>query len=270
MNFLKKNMFIVLTTVLIIVFIVLLCMFIFMSKNYMSINGRINTKHATEFVITDDKLNKTTLSPDDEEYKTVNNILSNAKIHFYSDGLLEYDTEKDVIELKVGNKSKKFFTYSNEKSNSLLIIVKDLFENADTAQKLDFPYYIVTELSFSDYYKIFPKSSLLSENNIIAIIDTDIQTNSQNGQNGKLHIRNDNDCAIRFEEIDYNDESISITANASENISPHSDYEIEIKIKAKNEVTNVTKYLQDSNFKISFFSAVNSNDKLEFFNVEYH
>lgn len=272
MKFLKKNIFIALAAVLIIIFIVLLCVFIFISKNYISINGYINTKHPTEFVITDDKLNNTTFSIDDEEYKVVNHILSNAKIYFYSDGMLEYDIEKDVIELKNGSKSKKFFMYNNEKSNSVLVIVYDFFENADTAKKLDYPYYFVAELSLSDYYKIFPKSTLLFENNITAIIDTDIQTNTDNHSepNAKLHIRNDNDCAIRFEKINYSDENISITANASENINPHSDYEIDIKIEIKNEVKNVKKYLQDSNLKITFLSAANSNDKLELLNIEYH
>lgn len=270
MNFHKKYFFIALTTILFFAFIILICVFIFMSKNFISINGYINTKNTTEFVITDDKLNETTLSPKDEEYKSVNTILSNAKIHFYSNGLLEYDIAKDVVELKKGGKTKKLYTYNNENSDNMFIIIHDFFEDSDTSKKLDYPYYIVAQISLSDYYKIFPKSSLLFENNITAIINTDVQADSYNEQNGKLYIRNDNDCAIRFEKISYNDDNISITANASENISPHSDYDIEIKIKAKNEDKNVSEYLQDSNLKITFYSVDNIDDKLDFFNIEYH
>ena len=265
MTFFKNKIFIVsLFVVVLFIFALIVCA-VFMSNNLILLNRHINTKNISEIVVVDDKSNKTTISSNNDSFNVVKNILDNSKIQFFSDELLEYDTRKDYIELNCNGKTKTIYTYSLE-NGKILLVICDFFKNSNTPKKLDNPYYIIAEITSSDFYSIFPNSTLLSNNCIT--IDVTINDHSfiKNQFVGKLLIRNDNDCDIRLSEISCSDEDISIITNESEIIAQHSGSEIDLIINTTKDVEYVKKHMK--NLKLIFSSSINPNDTCEVLYLE--
>lgn len=236
-----------------------------MSNSFVDINRCIKTKYVTEFIITDGNYNKSSVNHSDDEFNIVKNILSKSKVTFFSKHLLEYDTEKNTIELRCNNNTKKFYMYKDETGNGVMIIVKDFFQNSDTPTKLDYPYYFVANISFTDYYKIFPNSTLISQTHISTNLSIKKPKLEDNTVYAKLHVRNDNDCNIKLEGVKYSDNNISIDLNQSQKINSHSDSDIKINIIVKNNPDKIIEYVNKGNVELEFFSVDNPKDRVSIF-----
>lgn len=265
----KSKVFIGMLIIFIVIFSIFIVQIVFTSNNFLSFNRHIDTKKVSEFVITDDKSNKISVTSNDNNFKIICDILNNSKTYLYSGGVLEYDSEKDFIELRSDRKIKKLYTHSSD-NGKVLIIINDLFENLSTSVKLDYPFYIVTEISLSDFYTIFPNSTLLSSNLITVSLSINNDSNNSSQLTGKIFVRNDNEYAIRVDKINYSEKNVLIIADLPKIILPHSDYEVTVKIKSKKDRKNIVHHLKKSNLEFICLSVANSNDRCIVSDIDYN